>query len=441
MLPALELCSLQDRLMKNIIPDEAALRCEYEADYSGRHEISKELEIFLERLLAPLPSHYTIKVRVKSFASFYRKYLRYMREKYGGEPAPAPVETDGQCGGETNRKITIPDEIGIRIICPFLGDIETAETIVAENFSIVEIEKKGEGYSFKEFGYESLHILVEIPPAIGEKYKKTAGGSFTGEIAEIQIRTILQEAWAEVEHEFVYKAEFTPFGAPMRRKLAAINASLSLADTIFQEFRAHQRQLDEQLTQRRVNFFKQVESVVDSFLDNGTAQTNESEYHDREMNTSSIDDLLLNALYAHNKGRFKQAEIFYSRILSLNPDKKIKAMIFKHRGMAHFAQSKYVDAINDFEESFATETTDSASYLLGVVHSCLKDYDAAITNFNKSLEINPHQKYCFFRRAQDYYHINDYPAALSDCEAAIALDSKFESAKKLKTLLMKKLEM
>jgi tetratricopeptide (TPR) repeat protein len=125
----------------------------------------------------------------------------------------------------------------------------------------------------------------------------------------------------------------------------------------------------------------------------------------------------------------------------LNPDKKIKAIIFKHRGMAHFSQSKYAEAIKDFEESLATEATDSASYLLGVVRSCLKDYDTAITDFTKSLEINPHQKYCFFRRAQDYYHINDYPAALSDCETAIALDSQFESAKKLKMLLMKKLKM
>jgi putative GTP pyrophosphokinase len=290
--------------MKKSIPDEAVLRCEYEADYAERREISKELEIFLERLLLPLPSHYTIKVRVKSFASFYRKYLRYMREKYGGEAAAETDGKDGQCetafGDGGFEKITIPDEIGIRIICPFLEDIETAETIVKENFSIVEIEKKGEGHSFKEFGYESLHVLVEIPPSIGKKYKKTAGGDFTGEIAEIQIRTILQEAWAEVEHEFVYKAEFTPFGAPMRRKLAAINASLSLADTIFQEFRAHQRRLNGQLAQRRVNFFKQVEATVDSFLDNGAAQTNESEYHESEINTGSIDDLLLNALYAHN---------------------------------------------------------------------------------------------------------------------------------------------
>jgi putative GTP pyrophosphokinase len=429
--------------MKNNIPDEAVMRREYEADYAGRHEISKDLELFFETLLSSLPSHYTIKVRVKSFASFYRKYLRYLREKYraeGAESDEAPCET-ACCASEKINKITIPDEIGVRIICPFLEDIETAKAIVKKNFTILEIERKGEGHSFKEFVYESLHILVEIPPSIGQKYQKSKGGDFTGEIAEIQIRTILQEAWAEVEHEFVYKAEFTPFGAPMRRKLAAINASLSLADTIFQEFRAHQRQLNGQLAQRRVNFFKQVESTVDSFLDDGTVKTSESEYREREADAGSIDDLLLNALYAHNKGNFKRAGQFYSRILQLDPDNKIKALIFKHRGMAYFAQSKYEDAIKDFEESLVTEATDSASYLLGVVRSCLKDYDRAIADFTRSLEINPHQKYCFFRRAQDYYHLSDYPAALSDCEAAIALDSAFNSAKKLKTLLMSKLQM
>jgi putative GTP pyrophosphokinase len=54
-------------------------------------------------------------------------------------------------------------------------------------------------------------------------------------VCEVQVRTILQDAWAEVEHELVYKAEFTPFDEPMKRKLAALNANLTLSDMLFQE--------------------------------------------------------------------------------------------------------------------------------------------------------------------------------------------------------------
>ncbi|MDR2864216.1 MAG: (p)ppGpp synthetase [Spirochaetaceae bacterium] len=407
--------------MKNIIPDQSVLQSDYQANYEWRVKISKELEKFLEKSLSGLPSNLTIKSRVKSFKSFYKKYLRYMRESQSGI-------------------VKIPDEIGVRIICPFLEDINAAEEVIRETFTVLEVEKKGDGYSFKEFGYESHHILVRIPNSICEKYPKPGECDFSGEVAEIQIRTILQEAWAEVEHEFVYKAEFTPFGGPMKRKLAAINASLSLADTIFQEFRTHQRQLNIQLEKRRTNFYQKIEDSMDSFLVENEEKKKESVYPVRPLDQGSVDDLLLNALFAHNKGFFEQAESFYSKILSREIDEKVKAVIYKHRGMANFAQSKYEESISDFKEALKRDPTVYAcAYYMGVVYSCLKDYFTAIEAFSRSLEINPHQKYCLFRRAQAYYHINDYPAALSDCESALALDGNFESVKKFKPLLLEKL--
>ncbi|MDR3302668.1 MAG: tetratricopeptide repeat protein [Spirochaetaceae bacterium] len=408
--------------MKNSIPDKAVLQHEYEADQKSRARIVKEIEVYLEAELAKLSSHLTIKGRIKSFHSFYKKYLRYLRNN------------------PSQKAVLIPDTIGIRIICPFLEDIDITEQILYEKFEVIEIEKKGAGYSFKEFGYESHHILVQIPRCIGEKHKKSSGGDFSGEIAEIQIRTILQDAWAEVEHEFVYKAEFTPFGEPMKRKLAAINASLSLADTIFQEFRVHQRQLNGQLAERRTAFYKEIENSIDSFLLEGAEAEEEPIPEERMVDTSSIDELLLNALYAHNKGHFEQAELFYSRILTLNPDKRIKVIIHKHRGMANFSRSKYQAAIDDFSESIKIDPSAyTCAYLLGVVYSCLKDYPRAIDSFSRSLAIDSFQKYCFFRRAQAYYHIGDYPAALADCESVIALDCDFDSVKKLKHLLLDKL--
>ena len=161
-----------------------------------------------------------------------------------------------------------------------------------------------------------------------------------------------------------------------------------------------------------------------------------------DVNSDSIDELLLNALYAHNKGQFKAAEDSYSRILELKPDRKLQALVHKHRGMASFAQSNYQEAIKDF--ALALELDDSShqsAYYLGVVYSCLREYTESIESFTASIKINPFQKYCFFRRAQCYFHINDYPQALSDCESAVSLDGDFEPAKKLKIILLKKLKM
>ena len=81
-----------------------------------------------------------------------------------------------------------------------------------------------------------------------------------------------------------------------------------------------------------------------------------------------------------------------------------------------------------------------AAYYEGIVCSVLQRYSQAVDAFNRALEINPYQPYCFYRRGQAYYHLEDYPHALGDCESALALES-FEAARKFKDLLLSKLKM
>jgi putative GTP pyrophosphokinase len=417
--------------MRQVLPDKNALQKQYEADLPTRELIVKELEIYIERLVSGIPSNLTVKGRVKSFQSFFKKYLRYLGGTSNGVP---PI---------------IPDQIGIRIVCPFIEDTVSAEVLIKNNFNVAEVERKGSSYSFKEFGYESIHFLVRLPEEVGGKYTKTSNESFTGDIVEIQIRTILQDAWAEVEHELVYKAEFRPYDLPMKRKLAAINASLSLADTIFQEIRTYQRHFNRQIGQRRESFFKKVEDAADLFLFEGADQLFENSRrgkpgHDIQLDTrnKSIDDLLLNALYAHNRGLFSEAAAYYSFMLSLDPDKKITSLIYKHRGMAFFAQSLYENAIEDFSLSLKfDEKSYQSAYYCGVVHLVLQQYTAAIDDFTVSITINGFQPYCFYRRAEAYYHLKDYPQALSDCEAALSLNHELDGASKLKYMLLDKLKM
>jgi putative GTP pyrophosphokinase len=331
--------------------------------------------------------------------------------------------------------------MGIRIICPFIEDLAMVENLIKNSFEVAEVERKGH-YTFKEFGYESTHLLIKIPEAIIMKR-----GNAGCDVAEIQIRTILQDAWAEVEHELVYKAEFTPFDDPMKRKLAAVNASLSLADIIFQEIRTYQRQLNGELGKRRESFFQKIEESTDALLfaeeQPSRAETPETSAPvPLSPDSVSIDDLLLSALYAHNKNRFDEAIALYSRILELKPGSAISSLIYKHRGMANFARSNYGDAIEDFSRTLEFDAKSyKAAYYRGVVHSVLKQYSEAIDDFTKSLVINPYQAFCLFRRGQAYYHIGDYPQALSDCEASLALEPHHETVSKFKELLQGKLKM
>jgi putative GTP pyrophosphokinase len=410
--------------MYQILPDKNTLKHQYDADVQAREQIVKELELYLENLFLSMPSNLTVKGRVKSFQSFFKKYLRYLTEISNSE---APV---------------IPDQIGVRIVCPFIEDVTAVENLIKDNFELVELERKGSTYSFKEFGYESLHFLVRLPDKIGGKYTKSSNCTFTGEIVEIQVRTILQDAWAEVEHELVYKAEFRPFDYPMKRKLAAINASLSLADTIFQEIRAYQHQFNNQLDTRKDSFYNKIEQCADAFLlDMDESKEAKKELHLNKTN-NSIDDLLLNALYAHNRGCFSEAVSHYSDILSFKPDDNTASLIYKHRGMAFFAQSLYETAIKDFSLSLQlNEKSYQSAYYCGVVRLVLRQYEAAIDDFTTSIKINAFQPYCFYRRAEAYYHLEDYPEALSDCESALSLDHELKGASKLKSMLLAKLKM
>ncbi|MDR1862445.1 MAG: tetratricopeptide repeat protein [Treponema sp.] len=406
---------------ETFFPSQNTLRKEYEGYAKIRHSIAKDLAARLEEVVRLLPSRPTIKARVKGFSSFFKKYIRLLK-KTGPSQTP-PV---------------ITDIIGVRIVCPFLEDVDLVEELIRKNFEVLEIERKGVDHTFREFGYESIHLLIKIPAGIIEKL------GFPGcDTAEVQIRTILQDAWAEVEHELVYKAEFNPFDDPMKRKLAAVNASLSLADIIFQEIRAYQRQLNGELGKRRDSFFRKIEESTDGLLFAEERTENAASRQPQAPPANdSIDELLLNALYAHNKNQFSEAIAFYSRILELNPDDTIRSLIYKHRGMAYFARSHYEEAIRDFSKSLELDPQSyKAAYYRGIVCSVLERYDPAVESFNQSLAINPYQPYGLYRRGQAYYHLEDYPQALADCEAALALEPGNEALKKFRQMLLNKLKM
>jgi putative GTP pyrophosphokinase len=416
-------------MKKNTLPDRQFLQEQHEQWVETLVMIAAELRSSIEQALRDLPSPPTIKTRLKDFDSYYEKYIRILNS--------ASIQDE---------KPRITDLIGIRIVCPFLEDIDIVGSILNKLFAVVEVEKKGSNHSFKEFGYESTHILVEIPEQFTEKY-----GYCGCDVAEIQIRTILQDAWAEVEHELVYKAEFTPFDEPMKRKLAAINANLSLADIIFQEIRTYQRQLNDEFGKRRYSFFKKIEDATDSllFYPDETRQAGDETMDEPPRDFSlgartnaSMDDLLLNALHAHNNNQFNEAIYFYSRILEMNPDCTVRALVYKHRGMANFARSRYEEAIEDFSQSLALDPKSyKSAYYRGLVKAVLQQYSEAVDDYTLSIAINPYQHFCLYRRGQAHYHLGDLPQALADCEASLVLSPDSQSARQFLTLLQNKLKM
>jgi tetratricopeptide (TPR) repeat protein len=340
--------------------------------------------------------------------------------------------------------------LGIRIVCAFLEDLSNVEQQISQNFSVLEVERKGSNQTFREFGYESIHLLIKIPPAIlnGVTFSipEYAPSKEWLEqlVCEIQIRTILQDAWAEVEHELVYKSEFSPFDLPLRRKLASINASLTLADIIFQEIRDYQNKLNNEVDFRRNAFYSKTDTMSKQILDADAAPHVQSPPVSSPFIRGTIDDHLLEAIHAHNSGNFDDAIDIYTEIINFNPkpNDTVLAVIYKHRGMAYFAKSNYEESLFDFEQSIAHDPDSfRAMYYMGIVYSIQGEYEKSVDFFEKSLAINNFQAHVHYRMAVIQFKLGDYQESLAHLDSAKKLGLENDDTQSLRARLVEKFDM
>jgi putative GTP pyrophosphokinase len=94
-------------------------------------------------------------------------------------------------------KTNIKDIAGMRITCSFISDIYEISRMIANQKDIRIIEYKDYIKNPKPNGYQSLHMIVEIPIFMSDREELI--------MVEIQIRTIAMDFWASLEHKIYYK--------------------------------------------------------------------------------------------------------------------------------------------------------------------------------------------------------------------------------------------
>ncbi|MFP4015112.1 MAG: tetratricopeptide repeat protein [Chitinispirillaceae bacterium] len=402
-------------------PDRGKLEKHHASMHSSYIQVLELLQRRLRTKLIKEEIHFTLKFRVKTFESYYEKLLRRLsEEKLTGELLP------------------IHDILAIRVVCPFLEDLEQVENILRGAFRVHEVERKGAEHTFREFGYRSTHLLLEIPYDIVEKYP-----NLDVQFCEIQIRTFLQDAWAEVEHELIYKNRITPLDEPLRRKLAALNANLTLSDIIFQEIREYQRQLHSELEKRRHSFACQLEEQKPG-LTAFDKKKNECRKNKKRpiISSDNMDELLLEALYAHNDKDFTSAIDIYTRILEKETAPFLKAVVLVHRGMAFFSESRYEDALSDFQAATECEPENGrAFYLLGIVNRVMDNNAAAVKALQRSVELKPFNFDTLFALGRTFFETGDFPAALEYCEKALLLQPESSPAQEFRRLVISRMKL
>lgn len=133
----------------------------------------------------------------------------------------------------------VMDVAGLRVITHTTEEVKRVCALIESEFLIDDTNSgdKAQDMGVDEVGYLSVHYIARMSSdRLGLKeYQRFAGVCF-----EIQVRSLLQHAWAEIEHDRGYKfAGVLP--QEIQRKFYLVAGTLELMD---QEFTALSREID-----------------------------------------------------------------------------------------------------------------------------------------------------------------------------------------------------
>ena len=116
----------------------------------------------------------------------------------------------------------VTDLVALRVATSFEDHVEQVARLIEQHFQVDfshSLERQ------RPQGYRSVHYVCALD-----------GGPHPDFRFEVQVRTALQHAWAEVEHDLGYKSD-DPVPEPIRRRFARVASLLELADEEFVSIR------------------------------------------------------------------------------------------------------------------------------------------------------------------------------------------------------------
>ncbi|WP_196599211.1 GTP pyrophosphokinase [Aliivibrio fischeri] len=151
----------------------------------------------------------------------------------------------------------ITDFSGARVVYLYASDRIKLESVIEKKFNIIEKVDKVLGADVDQFGYGALHYLVSLKPAyLKARYKELANL-----VCEVQVRTILQDAWAVVAHHLSYKQE-SDIPKHLRRKLNALSGLFETADDQFERIKTLRLDYQESVVEQIENNTTSLESEI-----------------------------------------------------------------------------------------------------------------------------------------------------------------------------------
>ena len=144
-------------------------------------------------------------------------------------------------GGKYGSILDITDLVGVRVITFYIDDVDKVGSVLERLFEVDwenSVDKR-KIHQIDSFGYLSLHYICRTPEHPDIRF-------------EIQIRTVLQHAWANMDHDTGYKSG-VEIPRVYKRDMSRLAGMLELIDDEFSRIRR-------ELADYRRNVQKLVES-------------------------------------------------------------------------------------------------------------------------------------------------------------------------------------
>ena len=162
-----------------------------------------------------------IEGRIKDKEECIKKFHRKYQSRLEADEQPYEI------------KDYISDLIGIRIVCLYEDQISVLSEVLQRHFKILDVTDKISSVESTEdsFGYKGLHMDLALNDEMSSlpKYQQYADRSF-----EVQIRSLIQDAWSVLDHKIKYKKSIP---IDLKRRINVLSALFELADREFKEIR------------------------------------------------------------------------------------------------------------------------------------------------------------------------------------------------------------
>jgi ppGpp synthetase/RelA/SpoT-type nucleotidyltranferase len=173
-----------------------------------------------------------IQGRVKEREECIKKFRRKYQSRLEADEQPYEI------------KDFMSDLIGVRIVCLYEDQISVLMELLQRHFKVLDVTDKISAVESTEdsFGYKGLHMDLALSDEMAAKPKYLPYAQLC---FEVQIRSLIQDAWSVLDHKIKYKKSIP---IDLKRRINVLSALFELADREFREIRIATAELMQEAT-------------------------------------------------------------------------------------------------------------------------------------------------------------------------------------------------